>query len=132
MAIEWCRARARAMRLEEEVELVQEEMRRVLAFLDWHAKWWSSQEDGSNWERQPEPAISEGLRAYQRRQAALRQALHAHFKDVWRGVSKSVEECMKEVGSIKENEQYVRKERAAREETENSNACDNVVDQDID
>ncbi|KAF9231029.1 hypothetical protein BU15DRAFT_90993 [Melanogaster broomeanus] len=37
MRIEWCKARARANRWAEEVELLSEEMRRVLAFLKWQA-----------------------------------------------------------------------------------------------
>lgn len=37
--IEWCKSRARASRWAEEVELLQEEMRRVAEFLSWHAAW---------------------------------------------------------------------------------------------
>ncbi|KAG1723397.1 hypothetical protein EDB19DRAFT_1898082 [Suillus lakei] len=39
--VEWCKARAH--RWEEEVQLLWEEMRRVIAFLDWHAGWWDMQ-----------------------------------------------------------------------------------------
>ncbi|KAG2742314.1 hypothetical protein P692DRAFT_20811856 [Suillus brevipes Sb2] len=35
--IEWCKARARAMRWAEEVELLKEEMRRILQFFEWRA-----------------------------------------------------------------------------------------------
>ncbi|KAJ7822085.1 hypothetical protein B0H14DRAFT_3471004 [Mycena olivaceomarginata] len=38
--VEWCRARARKTRWCEEVMLLQEEMRRVLRYLDWEAGWW--------------------------------------------------------------------------------------------
>ncbi|KAG2030597.1 hypothetical protein BDR03DRAFT_1016987 [Suillus americanus] len=38
--VEWCKARARAMRWAEEVELLQEEMCRVLQFFWWQATWW--------------------------------------------------------------------------------------------
>ncbi|KAF4622330.1 hypothetical protein D9613_009070 [Agrocybe pediades] len=127
LRIEWCRARARAMRLNEEVELVQEEMRRVLAFLEWQAKWWSSRPDGSEWESQPVPAISEGMRAYKYRQAALREALQDQFKKSWEGVPKAVEECMKEIDEIRENERRVRNERARREEQEGPIGVDNLV-----
>ncbi|KAF8069134.1 hypothetical protein FPV67DRAFT_1415501 [Lyophyllum atratum] len=48
LRIEWCRTRARAMRWAEEVELVQEEMRRVLAFLSWKAGWWLEQRLSQN------------------------------------------------------------------------------------
>ncbi|KAG1724932.1 uncharacterized protein EDB91DRAFT_1331171 [Suillus paluster] len=40
MRIEWCKARARAMRWAEEVELLKEEMRRILQFFEWDAQRW--------------------------------------------------------------------------------------------
>jgi hypothetical protein len=40
LRIEWCRSRARAMRYAEEVEVLLEEMHRVLAFLKWDGNWW--------------------------------------------------------------------------------------------
>jgi hypothetical protein len=43
--VEWCKARARAMHWSEEVELLQEEMRRVLQFFGWQATWWDSQRE---------------------------------------------------------------------------------------
>ena len=41
--VEWTRAYARVERWEEELQLVCEEMRRVLAFLTWKSKWWDAQ-----------------------------------------------------------------------------------------
>ncbi len=43
LCIEWCKAHARMLRWEEEVELLNEEMRRVLAYKEWHNGWWMSQ-----------------------------------------------------------------------------------------
>lgn len=40
MCVEWCKAQARANRWAKEVELVQDEMRCVLAFFEWHTGWW--------------------------------------------------------------------------------------------
>ncbi|KAG1851559.1 hypothetical protein C8R48DRAFT_750003 [Suillus tomentosus] len=40
--IEWCKARARAARWSEEVDLLLEEMRRVLAYLEWEIGAWRS------------------------------------------------------------------------------------------
>ncbi|KAH9885585.1 hypothetical protein C8Q73DRAFT_795737 [Cubamyces lactineus] len=40
MRAEWARAKARAERWEEEVELLVEEMRRVIAYFEWTADWW--------------------------------------------------------------------------------------------
>ncbi|KAG2112875.1 hypothetical protein DEU56DRAFT_874348 [Suillus clintonianus] len=63
MRIEWCKARARAMRWKEELELLREEMRRTLQFFDWQA--------------------IEGRIAYARRQAALRRALRDTCHSSW-------------------------------------------------
>ncbi|KAJ7699783.1 hypothetical protein B0H14DRAFT_3100193 [Mycena olivaceomarginata] len=41
LRIEWAKTRARAWRWTEEVDLVEEEMRRVLAFLNWKANHWT-------------------------------------------------------------------------------------------
>ncbi|KIJ18404.1 hypothetical protein PAXINDRAFT_161377 [Paxillus involutus ATCC 200175] len=39
--LEWCKTRARANRWSEEAQLLFEEKCRILAFFDWHVKWWS-------------------------------------------------------------------------------------------
>jgi len=80
LRIEWCRARARAMRWSEEVLLLEEEMRRVLRFLEWHAKWW---EDQQGRHTNLSPAEEKGMRAYALRQAGLRRALRKAFYDQW-------------------------------------------------
>ena len=81
--IEWCKARARVNRWSEEVELLLEEMRRVIEFLKWQAEWWggraSSRSLGS-------VVDQEGLTAYACRQAALRLSLATSFQHLWRDV----------------------------------------------
>jgi hypothetical protein len=62
------------------VELLREEMRRIIAFLDWHAGWWDMQG--------PRRAFNslqarEGALAYAQRQANLRRTMAVHFKSVW-------------------------------------------------
>lgn len=81
LRVEWCKARARSMRWAEEVELLHEEMRRVLQFLRWHAVWWH--EKGC----EPTPdatAENEGLLAYACRQAQLRHDLADSFEKMWK------------------------------------------------
>jgi len=79
--VEWCKARARAMRWSEEVELLQEEMRRVLQFFGWQAMWWDSQKE----RRFIEPIEErDGLRAYAARQASLRHDLRQNFSRLWK------------------------------------------------
>lgn len=44
--VEWARSQARAERWREEVMLLQEEMRRVIAYFRWKARWWCEQGKG--------------------------------------------------------------------------------------
>jgi hypothetical protein len=103
LRIEWCRSRARAMRFSEEVELLNEEMRRVLAFLEWEACCWDAR--ATERVRTPAPAagivdpmiepampvisesaLDEGLHAYALRQAAIRRQLFSRFSTQWEDV----------------------------------------------
>ncbi|KAJ7887149.1 hypothetical protein B0H13DRAFT_2342514 [Mycena leptocephala] len=78
--VEWCRARARKLRWEEEVLLVREEMRRVVRYLDWQASWWQD-----HVEARPDatPEVQAGTRAYALKQAHLYSNLATHFQDTW-------------------------------------------------
>jgi len=66
------------MRWTEEVELLQEEMRRVLCFLRWQVNWWH--EKGTISLSRNE----EGLVAYAGRQAQLRKDLADCFEKTWK------------------------------------------------
>ncbi|KAG0692187.1 hypothetical protein DFH29DRAFT_985899 [Suillus ampliporus] len=79
LRVEWCKARARAHRWEEEVQLLQEEMRHIIAFLDWQAGWWDLQG--------PRHAFNslqaeEGALAYAQCQANLRRQMVIHIKSI--------------------------------------------------
>ncbi|PPR05757.1 hypothetical protein CVT26_008661 [Gymnopilus dilepis] len=78
---EWCRSRARVEHAVEEVLLVREEMRRVLAFLEWKASWWTSKQ-----EARPvcDAVLTEGLRAYASDQACRQLSLRTSFCSNWR------------------------------------------------
>jgi hypothetical protein len=43
LRVEWLKCRARAARWKEEIELVEEEMRRAIQFCAWKANWWEEQ-----------------------------------------------------------------------------------------
>ena len=43
MQVEWSKSKARAERWREEVILLSEEMRRVLVYFEWKARWWMIQ-----------------------------------------------------------------------------------------
>jgi hypothetical protein len=88
------------MRYAEEVELLLEEMRRVLAFLEWDRDRWEkralhvhqSRADSITDSPTPLPAqgktaaFEEGLRAYALRQASVRQRLFNTFAQQWHDV----------------------------------------------
>ena len=71
------------MRWSEEVQLLQEEMRRVVVFLSHQATWWENQGsrrlDGSG-------EVLEGRLATARRQAAIRRAMRDRCLQLWQHV----------------------------------------------
>lgn len=81
--MEWCKARARAHRWEEEVLLLREEMRRVLAFFEWQAGWWDKQGARRQFVSHE---FTEGALAYAHRQATLRRRMSTHFRSLWEAV----------------------------------------------
>jgi hypothetical protein len=103
LRVEWCRCRARAMRYAEEVELLFEEMRRVLAFLEWDRDRWKTralnfpQRDNTAGPSTPSASLvqravlEEGLRAYALRQASVRQHLFDTFGQQWHDVPAFIE-----------------------------------------
>lgn len=68
------------MRLSEEFDIIQEEMRRVLAWFEWRATWWenllSIRQDG-------DPDIVDGLSAYAFKQAHLAHHMAARCAADW-------------------------------------------------
>ncbi|TFY58982.1 hypothetical protein EVJ58_g6062 [Rhodofomes roseus] len=83
LRIEWCKTRARAKRWSEEVELLQEEMRRVQAYHQWKADEWLKKTN-------PLPMLPadyhEGLSAYAQRQAEVRTSMRLFCQRAWRDV----------------------------------------------
>jgi hypothetical protein len=82
MRVEWATSFARMERWDEEVELLQEEMRRVVAFLEWKS---------TDWLRKRElrsalvaSDIRSGLDAYARKQAAVYHDLAVSFSLLWK------------------------------------------------
>ncbi|KIK32880.1 hypothetical protein CY34DRAFT_67708, partial [Suillus luteus UH-Slu-Lm8-n1] len=64
----------------EEVELLMEEMGRVIRFLHWDAQRWDEHRSRLTGEN---PVHIEGLHAYAARQAHIRCRLAAHFDALW-------------------------------------------------
>jgi hypothetical protein len=80
LGVEWAKAKARADRWEEDVILLDEEMRRVLEFCSWKARWWK--ERVSLRENLPGP-YAEGLCAYAAEQADMEQRIRTAWTTKW-------------------------------------------------
>ncbi|KAN0120530.1 hypothetical protein V8E52_004357 [Russula decolorans] len=62
-------------------QLVKEEMRRVLAFLEWKAVWWTEEGGGK---LGVTPDIADGIRAYAAKQASINRKLAQSFEMHWK------------------------------------------------
>lgn len=77
---EWAKSRAHVHRSTEEVLLLKEEMRHMLEFLEWKAKWWLERQalrTGLSKE------LTEGLKVYAASQASLQRSLACQFRALW-------------------------------------------------
>lgn len=90
---EWARSRARVRRCTEEVELLLEEMRRVLAFYEWKARQWDSKREGR---RDVSAELREGIKAYAVEQAALQRSLSSTCRSLWKTPLASVKYVLPE------------------------------------
>ena len=81
LRVEWTTSFARLERWAEEAELLQEEARRVVAFLEWQSRDWLAKVDARR-----EGLVSDiqsGLGAYARKQAAIYHNLAISFLKLW-------------------------------------------------
>jgi hypothetical protein len=84
LRVEWAKAKARADRWEEEVVLLDEEMRQVqLMFCEWKEAWWKEQ---SSHRVDLPDELSERLCAYAEEQAATEVAMAKDFDKKWSAV----------------------------------------------
>jgi hypothetical protein len=85
--MEWCKARARAQRWSEEVDILQEEQRRALMSLDYEAEVWQRRATLRlrivNEVQVVTPPLDEGLRAYAAGQALMFTRLRNAFSELW-------------------------------------------------
>ena len=89
--VEWARSQAWMQRWGEEVQLLQEEMRRVLAFCEYCAKWWDKQSSARTKDMFLD--LQDGPHAYAAKQAAILCNRAKSFATMWAGpgVSSGVE-----------------------------------------
>ena len=83
LRIEWCKARARAHRWQEECLLLAEEMRRILAFFAWQENEWKCRTKSFPSGSDNELQLVEGKIAYALRQANIRTQMVESFKAQW-------------------------------------------------
>ena len=81
MRVEWAQCMARADRWEEEVTLLQEEMRRIVHFLEWRSSHWLTQVDSRT--GTIAPSVRSGLSAYANKQATVFHNLAVRFCQLW-------------------------------------------------
>ncbi|KAJ7434289.1 hypothetical protein FB451DRAFT_1468738 [Mycena latifolia] len=97
--VEWAKTRAKAHRWAEEVDLLEEEMRRTLVFLEWKAAWWRDLRAGRP--EVEEPCLQQGLSSYAERQAAILDDMKARFERTWQDVPTWIEMGREGVASIR-------------------------------
>ncbi|KAF7315023.1 CxC2 domain-containing protein [Mycena indigotica] len=97
--VEWSKARARRARWNEEVELIREEMKRVLRSLRFAQNEWAARATSARLFVDPE--VANGLRAYALRQVELHKRIAEGFYTEWRkSVSDAVKEVMAQDGAL--------------------------------
>lgn len=87
------------MRFTEEVQLIQEEMNRVLQYFTWQVNFWVAKAIPRSIETTEDH--QEGLSAYALRQAEIRRRLHDHFSDLWQGIPDFVRGLQSHLHDIK-------------------------------
>ena len=82
LRVEWTTSFARLERWSEEVELLQEEMRRVVMFLEWKSSAWLAKAEARGGSTALD--VRSGLNAYAKKQAAVYHDLAVSFATFWR------------------------------------------------
>lgn len=83
MRPEWAKSQARMQRWEEEVLIIIEEMRRVIAYCEWKASWWRARGGLRCVAGAGDVSILEGVEAYAHKQAAMSETLASQCALYW-------------------------------------------------
>ncbi|KAJ7890043.1 hypothetical protein B0H13DRAFT_2341227 [Mycena leptocephala] len=96
--VEWSKARARRDRWVEEVQILWEEMKRVLRFLRWVQDEW---EHMAKQRTEVDPQLAAGLKAYALRQQAVHRRIAEGFHAGWNvSVATAVREIVRQDGTV--------------------------------
>ena len=80
LRVEWSKSQARKMRWEEEVQIIQEEMRRTIVYYEWKQQWWIKQNPQLT---SCEDTIQLGISAYSQKQAHYCKCMAESFARAW-------------------------------------------------
>jgi hypothetical protein len=83
--VKWSKAKAHAEHWEEEVILLDEEIRCILQYCNWKVKWWRDQQSLRTHDA-TDAILSEGLRAFSEQQAAQELDIAQDWEENWRAV----------------------------------------------
>jgi hypothetical protein len=79
LRVEWSKSQARKMRWEEEVHIIQEEMRRTIVYYEWKEKWWLQNAQQATCDE----SIQHGITAYSQKQGHYCKCLAESFAMSW-------------------------------------------------
>jgi len=79
LRVEWSKSQARKMRWEEEVQIIQEEMRRTIVYYEWKEQWWLQNARQAT----EDDSIQHGITAYSQKQAHYCKCLAEGFVMAW-------------------------------------------------
>jgi hypothetical protein len=85
LCVEWAKSQARADRWNEEVVLLDEEMRQMIEYCGWKASWWKQQ---ASQRGDVSPELAEGLLAFAEEQAAIEDSIAVRFASQWAPIRK--------------------------------------------
>jgi hypothetical protein len=96
--VEWSKACARRDRWVEEVDILREEMKRVLRFLRWIQVEWRRR---AELREDIDPQLAAGLKAYALRQVAVHRRIAAGFHAGWNvSVATAVRDVVRQDGTV--------------------------------
>lgn len=95
LQVEWTKAKCRVDRWEEEVVLLDEEMRRVLVYCAWKADWWK--ETGQRARTVESPVLHEGIQAYAAQQAHQEYSMAENFASKWEVVRENARSLIERI-----------------------------------
>ncbi|KAJ7044257.1 hypothetical protein C8F04DRAFT_1250200 [Mycena alexandri] len=111
LRIEWAKTRAKAMRYAEEVDLLEEEMRRVTQFMEWRAEQWRAlvgvRDVGTD------EALQEGHAAYAHKQAGYMSAISGRFQALWKDVPEFLRSARATYASMEVDDDDTEEEESA-------------------